>query len=179
MSAGEEMGKCTGGALPIAQAGGGVGQIPARSGVGTVHTCEDGVNGRKSCVRSKSVYIHELGFSSDCVAKSRLTVMVARRISFVRGERNFSTCCFPIAPPKSLPLSHPGNSFIATRRRHAQHSQQFTKEPPSERLAPPSAPLSLPYRVKGRLAAGILSPRPAPKASGGQDGGSPRRGKTS
>lgn len=87
----------------------------------------------------------------------------------MRGDSvTSSTRDFPFAPLKPLQLSHPRNLLS---RRYAWNSQRFTKEPPSsERLAHPSAPLSRPYRGKGRLAVGTPSPRPASKASGGTDG---------
>ena len=43
MLVGKEMGKCTSGALPIAQAGRGVRQTPAGTILGTGHGCNHGV----------------------------------------------------------------------------------------------------------------------------------------
>ena len=45
MLVGKEMGECTSGALPIAQAGRGVGQTPAGTILGTGHDCDHGVLG--------------------------------------------------------------------------------------------------------------------------------------
>lgn len=70
MLVGEEMGKCTSGALPIAQAGGGVGQIPAGSVVGAGHDCDDGVNRERSYVSDQTASIYMSWYSRVILSAS-------------------------------------------------------------------------------------------------------------
>lgn len=124
MLVGKEMGKCTSGALPVAQAGGGIRQIPAGSILGTGHGCEDGVNVGNFMCQIISFHLYSwLGTSDLCrpVPINR-DCSDGREASFFScGENSATSLLVTFLSLHSNPLSFslPGNPLS---RSHAQKS---------------------------------------------------------